>query len=68
MKTKHYSEITKVLKSYKQALQANNYNQKKEEGNKKPQSKSLRKENRPMKARDNLKRPIPKEDKYNEKF
>lgn len=55
MSTKQYDKLIKILKNYKLNLQSNYYNREKELSILKPQTKSLRKEDRYIRARDNLK-------------
>ena len=55
MSAKNYTKLIKILKCYKLTLQTNQYDRNKETCIIRPQTKSLRKEDRYIRARDNLK-------------
>lgn len=55
MTTKQYAKLIKILKNYKSTLQTKYYEREREFCSLKPQTKSLRKEDRYIRARDNLK-------------
>lgn len=64
MKTRKKIELINILTNYKLKLESqNNINNRPEKTKiRNTNTRSLKKETRPMKARDNLRRPIPKED------
>lgn len=63
MKKNSRTKLIRILSCYKIQLEQRTYNARENITIKKPITRSLRKDDRAMKARDNLKRPIPKEDK-----
>lgn len=63
MSKNNRKKLIAILSGYKTQLQERTYNVQEHITTQKPNTRSLRKDERAMKARDNLIKPIPKEEK-----